>query len=121
VPVKLKAPTKQIFQVRHNTQEFKSLENAALEVLLEQFSDCFAEPTELPPCRPEDIAIETTGKIPKSRGIGKCSQTELDFLRKQLEDMLERGHIQPSTSPYAASVLFVKKQDGSLRMVVDYR
>ena len=42
-------------------------------------------------------------------------------MQRQVTVGIERGHIQPSTSPYGAMVLFVKKKDGSLRMCVDYR
>ncbi|KAL0345764.1 UNVERIFIED_CONTAM: Transposon Tf2-12 polyprotein [Sesamum radiatum] len=46
---------------------------------------------------------------------------ELQELKKQLEELLEKGFIQPSTSPWGARVLFVKKKDGSMRLCVDYR
>ena len=49
------------------------------------------------------------------------SPLELAELRKQLTDLLDAGFIQPSKAPYGAPVLFQKKQDGSLRMCVDYR
>nr|CAN74360.1 hypothetical protein VITISV_035876 [Vitis vinifera] len=46
---------------------------------------------------------------------------ELLELRKQLKELLDAGLIQPSRAPYGAPVLFQKKQDGSLRMCVNYR
>jgi hypothetical protein len=46
---------------------------------------------------------------------------ELNELKKQLDQLLIEGKISPSTSPYGAPVLFVKKKDGSLRMCIDYR
>ena len=46
---------------------------------------------------------------------------ELKELKLQLQDLLERGFIQESGSPWGAPVLFVKKKDGSLRMCIDYR
>ena len=49
------------------------------------------------------------------------SPAELLELRKQLKELLDAGLIQPSRAPYGAPVLFQKKQDGSLRMCVDYR
>ncbi|KAJ9531768.1 hypothetical protein QJQ45_021918 [Haematococcus lacustris] len=49
------------------------------------------------------------------------SQPELDQLKKQLDDLLAKGFIRPSTSPFAAPVLFVRKKDGSLRLCVDFR
>jgi hypothetical protein len=49
------------------------------------------------------------------------SESELAELRKQLQELLDKGFIRPSTSPYGAPILFVKKKDGSMRMCVDYR
>ncbi len=49
------------------------------------------------------------------------SPLELEELRKQLDDLLEKGFIKPSKSPFGAPILFVHKKDGGLRMCVDYR
>ncbi|EOY03078.1 Retrotransposon protein, putative [Theobroma cacao] len=46
---------------------------------------------------------------------------ELKELKDQLEDLLDKGFIRPSVSPWGAPVLFVKKKDGSLRLCIDYR
>ena len=46
---------------------------------------------------------------------------ELKELKLQLQDLLERGFIRESDSPWGAPVLFVKKKDGSLRLCIDYR
>ena len=46
---------------------------------------------------------------------------ELKELTEQLKDLLEKGFIRPSISPWGAPVLFVKKKNGSLRMCIDYR
>ncbi|XP_070007676.1 uncharacterized mitochondrial protein AtMg00860-like [Nicotiana sylvestris] len=46
---------------------------------------------------------------------------ELKELKEQLKDLLEKGFTRPSTSPWGAQVLFVRKKDGSLRMCIDYR
>ena len=49
------------------------------------------------------------------------SPAELDELKKQLQTLIDNGLVRPSTSPYGAPVLFVKKKDGSMRLCVDYR
>jgi hypothetical protein len=49
------------------------------------------------------------------------SHEELKELKVQLEELLAKGYIKPSKSPYGAPVLFVHKKDGTLRMCVDYR
>ena len=46
---------------------------------------------------------------------------ELDELQRQLEDLLSHGFVEPTSSPYGAPVFFIKKSDGSLRMVRDWR
>jgi hypothetical protein len=39
----------------------------------------------------------------------------------QLEELLKKGHIRPSVSPWGALVLFVKKKDGTLRLCIDFK
>ncbi|KAF5448040.1 hypothetical protein F2P56_033545 [Juglans regia] len=46
---------------------------------------------------------------------------ELKELKEQLQELLEKGYIRPSVSPWGAPVLFVKKKDGSMRLCIDYR
>ncbi|CAI7758786.1 unnamed protein product, partial [Closterium sp. NIES-54] len=95
-----------------------------VEKLLEKISGVFPEdlPAGLPPKRVADHRIELIpGSTPPVRPIYKMSAVELKELKKQLEDLLAKEFIQPSSSPYASPVLFVRKKDGSLRMCVDYR
>ena len=46
---------------------------------------------------------------------------ELTELKLQMEELVSKGFVRPSTSPWGASVMFVKKKDGSLRLCIDYR
>jgi hypothetical protein len=46
---------------------------------------------------------------------------ELDELKIQLQELLDKGFIRSSNSPWGAPVLFVKKKDGTLRLCIDYR
>jgi hypothetical protein len=45
---------------------------------------------------------------------------ELVELKKQIDELLEKGYIRPSTSPWAATMLFVEKKDRTKRMCIDY-
>src|ERR1041384_7997977 len=45
----------------------------------------------------------------------------MDKLKKQLAELLQKGFIRPSVSPFGAPVLFVHKKEGTLRLCVDYR
>ena len=95
-----------------------------LTSLLSEFSDVFPSelPAELPPSRSVDHRIELTQSTPPNpRSVYRMSPSELDELKKQLDELLASGFIQPSKSPFGAPVLFVKKKDGSMRMCVDYR
>ena len=76
----------------------------------------------LPPVREEEFCIKLcVGTEPISIGPYQIAPVELRELKKQLEELLRRKLIRPSTSPWGAPVLFVKKKDGSLRLCVDYR
>ena len=79
-------------------------------------------PKELPPER--DITHEINlqpGSSPPYRSIYRLSLKEKQEVTKTITELLESHHIEPSTSPYGAPILFVGKKDGSLRMCVDYR
>ena len=80
------------------------------------------QPTPYPPSRSIDHTIDLLpGSRPPNRPIYSMSQDELTELKRQLTDLLARGLIRPSTSPFGAPILFVRKKDGSLRLCVDYR
>jgi len=76
----------------------------------------------LPEHRKWDHAIELIpGAEPKSSKVYPLSLLEQEELDAFLEENLHTGRIQPSKSPIAAPVFFIKKKDGSLRLVQDYR
>ncbi|GJZ44732.1 reverse transcriptase domain-containing protein [Tanacetum coccineum] len=58
---------------------------------------------------------------PVARATYRLAPLEMQELSNQLQELVDRGFIQPSTSPWGAPVLFVKKKDGSFRMCIDYR
>jgi transposase InsO family protein/predicted aspartyl protease len=78
---------------------------------------------QLPPHRPgvdHEINLEP-GFVPPFGALYSMSQTELKAQKEWLDDMLTKGFMRPSSSPAAASMLFVKKKEGSLRPCLDYR
>ncbi|GBG58627.1 hypothetical protein CBR_g27 [Chara braunii] len=89
--------------------------------LLEEFKDLTESPTGVVP-RPiqHRIEIEPGSRTPKG-AVYRMSPRELEELRKQLDELLEKGWIRPSSSPFGAPVLFVPKKEGELRMCIDYR
>ena len=76
----------------------------------------------MPPDRDVEFVIELQpGTAPISRRPYKMTQSELAELKLQLQDLLDKGFIRPSTSPWGCPALFVKKKDHGLRLCVDYR
>ena len=109
--------------------EAVSMINKLKELLLEdvrvvnEYPDVFPDELPgLPPDRDIEFVIELVpGTAPIAKRPYKMPANELAELKKQIQELEEKGYIRPSTSPWGAPVLFVKKRDGSMRMCVDYR
>jgi hypothetical protein len=88
-----------------------------------EFPDVFLEDLSgLPPERDVDIVIELKpGMAPISRRSYRMPPNELAELKTQLQDLLAKGFIRPSSSPWGCPAIFVKKKDQTFRMCVDYR
>ncbi|KAL0551621.1 hypothetical protein IC582_010710 [Cucumis melo] len=95
----------------------------SLETVVRDYPDVFSEELPgLPPHREIEFAIELEpGTIPISRAPYRMAPAELKELKVQLQELLDKGFIRPSVSPFGAVVLFVKKKDGSMRLCIDYR
>ncbi|GBG76778.1 hypothetical protein CBR_g22994 [Chara braunii] len=102
-------------------QEKDSSTDPTIAKLLEEFKDLTESPTGAV-SRPiqHRIEIEPGSRTPKG-AVYRMSPRELEELRKQLDELLEKGWIRPSSSPFGAPVLFVPKKEGELRMCIDYR
>ncbi|KAM2676007.1 hypothetical protein EV1_002719 [Malus domestica] len=76
----------------------------------------------LPPDRDVEFSIDLLpGTYPISLTPYRMALVELRELKIQLQELTNKGFIQPSTSPWGAPVLFVRKKDGTLRLCIDYR
>ncbi|KAL0561128.1 hypothetical protein IC582_001548 [Cucumis melo] len=76
----------------------------------------------LPPPREIDFAIKVEpNTAPISRAPYRMTPTELKELKVQFQELLDKGFIRPSVSPWEALVLFVKKKDGSMHLCIDYK
>ncbi|KAJ0752632.1 putative nucleotidyltransferase, Ribonuclease H [Helianthus annuus] len=91
--------------------------------VVREFPDVFPEELPgLPPHRQVEFQIELQpGAAPIAHAPYRLAPGELQELSNQLQELLDRGFIRPSSSPWGAPVLFVKKKDGSFRMCIDYR
>ncbi|WOH01704.1 hypothetical protein DCAR_0521089 [Daucus carota subsp. sativus] len=88
-----------------------------------EFPDVFPEDLDgLPPHREVEFSIDLIpGAQPISKAPYRMAPLELQELKEQLQELLDKGFIRPSVSPWGAPVLFVKKKDGSMRLCIDYR
>jgi hypothetical protein len=102
-----------------------SKEPDSLEIIkvVSEFLDVFPEDLPgMPLERKVEFAIELLlGTASISKRDYRVSGPELVELKKQIDELLEKGYIRPSTSPWATHVLFVEKKDGTKRMCIDYR
>ena len=88
-----------------------------------EYEDVFSnELLRLPPYRDVDFTIELhPGTMPISMTPHRITPVELQELKVQLQDLLDRGFIRPRTSPWGAPVLFSKKKDNTLWLCIDCR
>ncbi|GJY29016.1 putative reverse transcriptase domain-containing protein [Tanacetum coccineum] len=91
--------------------------------IVKNFPEVFPEDLPgLPHTRQVEFHIDLVpGAAPVARAPYRLAPSEMKELADQLQELSDKGFIRPSSSPWGAPVLFVKKKDGSLRMCIDYR
>ncbi|GBG88026.1 hypothetical protein CBR_g46397 [Chara braunii] len=106
----------------HDASSTDSSSYPRITELLDAYGDVFESPHGVVPDRPirHEIILED-GAVPPRGCIYRMSEEELSVLRAQLDDLLAKGWIRPSSSPYGAPVLFVWKKNKDLRLCIDYR
>ncbi|GJW48284.1 putative reverse transcriptase domain-containing protein [Tanacetum coccineum] len=111
-------------QVTMKKAEDKSKEKQLEEVpIVQDFPEVFPEDLPgIPPTRQVEFQIDLIpGAAPVARAPYRLAPSEMKELSDQLKELSDKGFIRPSSSPWGAPVLFVKKKDGSFRMCIDYR
>nr|GFB37259.1 putative reverse transcriptase domain-containing protein [Tanacetum cinerariifolium] len=100
--------------------EGKRLEDVPI---VRDFPEVFPEDLpSIPPARQVEFQIDLVpGDAPVTRAPYQLAPPEMKELAQQLQELSNKGFIRPSSSPWGAPVLFVKKKDGSFRMCIDYR
>ncbi|GKA87057.1 putative reverse transcriptase domain-containing protein [Tanacetum coccineum] len=116
----------QVFLAHVTTKkaEDKSKEKRLEDVpIVRDFPEVFPEDLPgLPPTRQVEFQIDLVpGAAPVARAPYRLAPSEMKELSEQLKELSDKGFIRPSSSPWGAPVLFVKKKDGSFRMCIDYR
>ncbi|GJU57678.1 putative reverse transcriptase domain-containing protein [Tanacetum coccineum] len=102
------------------TSREKQLEEVPI---VQDFPEVFPEDLPgIPPTRQVEFQIDLIpGAAPVARAPYRLAPSEMKELSDQLKELSDKGFIRPSSSPWGAPVLFVKKKDGSFRMCIDYR
>ncbi|GJS07813.1 putative reverse transcriptase domain-containing protein [Tanacetum coccineum] len=111
-------------QISAKKEEDKSEGQQIKDVpIVRDFPEVFPEDLPgLPPARPVEFQIDLIpGAAPVARAPYRLAPSEMKELSEQLQELSDKGFIRPSSSPWGAPVLFVKKKDGSFRMCIDYR
>ncbi|MCO5577201.1 hypothetical protein L7F22_031025 [Adiantum nelumboides] len=91
---------------------------------LDEYADCFSEALsgQLPPERSEDHNIDLIpGSAAPNKPPYRVSAAQQEEIMTQVNELLQKGHIQPSSSPFCSPVLLVQKKDGSSRMCIVYK
>ncbi|GKD16676.1 putative reverse transcriptase domain-containing protein [Tanacetum coccineum] len=103
-------------------QPFK-IDLVPIKLVVREFLEVFLEDLPgLPLVRQVEFQIDLIpGAMPVARAPYRLAPSEMQELSYQLQELVDRGFIRPSTSPWRVPVLFVKKKDGSFRMCIDYR
>jgi hypothetical protein len=88
-----------------------------------EFPDVFSEELPgMPPDREIEFIIELApGTTPIYKKPYRMAPFKLVELKKQIKELLGKGYIRASSSPWGSPVLFAKKRDGTLRLCIDYR
>uniref|UniRef100_A0A1J3K9P1 Retrovirus-related Pol polyprotein from transposon 17.6 n=1 Tax=Noccaea caerulescens TaxID=107243 RepID=A0A1J3K9P1_NOCCA len=105
------------------TKQLELSADSSIMKLVDQFSDIFAEPKELPPFRDNhNHRIQLVeGENPVNQRPYRSAVHQKNEIDKIVQEMLSTGTIQPSSSSFASPVVLVKKKDGTWWLCVDYR
>lgn len=108
-----------------NRSILNSLQATPLEMvpIVNEYPEVFPEELPgMPPDREIEFSIELApGTAPIAKRPYRMAANELAEIKKQIEELQNKGYVRPSSSPWGTPVLLVKKKDGSERMVIDYR
>ncbi|GJZ86112.1 putative reverse transcriptase domain-containing protein [Tanacetum coccineum] len=114
---KQKEKVRQLISAR--TKEQKQVEILVVKDFPEVFPDDLSG---LPPVQEIEFRIELVPRaMPVAKSPYRLAPSDLEVLSGQLKELQDKGFIRPSSSPWGAPILFVKKKDGSFWICIDYR
>lgn len=93
-----------------------------MDKVVEEYEDIFTSPAGVPLHCQVKHSIDLTPGAPLPNGpIYRCSVLENNEIKRQIRELLQKGHIRPSSSPCGSSIVLVQKKDGTWRLCIDYR
>src|SRR6266508_1719102 len=126
--IQLNHPSGQVVEYQSEIEASDSIQlnqsQAAVGIrIVGEFPDVFPEELPgMPPDRDIEFVIDLVpGTAPIYKRPYKMDASQLAELKEQLQELLDKGFIRPSSSPWGAPVIFVPKKDGTQRLCVDYR
>ena len=89
---------------------------------MEEYEDIFTSPVAVPlHCQVKQyINLTPSASLPNGI-IYQCSVLENDEIKREIQELLQKGHICPSSSPCGSPIMLVQKKDGTWRLCIDYR
>ena len=110
------------FEIVHFKQVNTGIKRITHKEIVAKYPEIFQKTLPgLPPKKHVQHAIQLQGSMPRAQPLYRLTPQEDNTLKAYLKDALNKGLIQPSESPFGASVFFVTKKDGSLCLVTNYR
>jgi hypothetical protein len=99
-----------------------SLQQKKVDRIMEEYRDIFASPTEVPTHYQVKDPIDLTSDMPLPNGpVYRRSLMENDEIKRHIQELLQKGHIKPKSSPCRSLIVLVQKKDGTWRLCIDYR
>jgi hypothetical protein len=93
-----------------------------MDKVMEEYEDIFTSPAGVPlHCQVKHPIDLTPGASLPNGPIYRCSVMENDEIKRQIQELLQKGHIRPSSSPCGSPIVLVQKKDGTWRLCIDYR
>ena len=93
-----------------------------MDKVVEEYGDIFTSPTRLPLHFQVKHPIDLTPGAPLPNApIYRRFVLENDEIKRQIQELLQKGHIRPSSSPCGSLIVLVQKKDGTWRLCIDYR
>eukprot|EP00253_Pinus_taeda_P035157 PITA_35157 len=108
--------------VAKTSRQGPSARQLQMDKIVEEYEDIFTSPTGVPLHCQVKHSIDLTPSASLPNGpIYRRSIPENDEIKRQIQDLLQKGHIRSSSSPYGSPIVLVQKKDGTWRLCIDYR